>query len=394
MSWHFANALLACMADSSMRFTLRRLFAGITLIAILLAGISIARSGRVGPIHRELHTIVFSPDGASLAIVTVIARDSQVHGKRYFEDVSRTIALLDTATLSNCATVHHEFQKGVPGPLQHLGWEVAFALDGRCIYVLTDAGGQLRTWDIGSRQWLTSRLTDDSGIGNFELSPKGDWLAYSKFYDIEVLNVQTNQPLLPQSKWGGPITFSNDGKRFVVASRNEIQVWDLVQRKCFRRLNENDVDLDPVTCMALSPHGTEFAVRCSDGLRLYDLGTGEKRVLSPEQFEVKQTPRGVETSGRGDEKSRGAAFSPDGTLLAAWGDYGIKFFGASHDFKLQRSVPYSYVNCFAFSPDGKMYATGDRHGKLTLFDTATGNELRSAVLRGGGACAPTLIRSK
>ena len=38
------------------------------------------------------------------------------------------------------------------------------------------------------------------------------------------------------------------------------------------------------------------------------------------------------------------------------------------------------ILCLAFSPDGKTYATGDAEGKLAIWDTATGKEIRSTML--------------
>jgi WD40 repeat protein len=142
--------------------------------------------------------------------------------------------------------------------------------------------------------------------------------------------------------------------------------------------------------MAVSPDGKALAIRCEDGLHVLDLATGRKRAVSLERVVVRQTPRGAAEARRYDDKTRGAAFSPDGKLLAAWGFYGLKFFDAPDDYKLVRSNLIKSSSdispsCLAFSLDSKMYATGDSLGKLTLFDSATGNTLRSVILAGDGS---------
>jgi WD40 repeat protein len=67
--------------------------------------------------------------------------------------------------------------------------------------------------------------------------------------------------------------------------------------------------------------------------------------------------------------------------MAAWGEYGLKFFDMSDGCTLCRSVS-GWFRCFVFSPDGKTYATGDANGNVTIWDTAKGNEIRSVLLEG------------
>ena len=97
---------------------------------------------------------------------------------------------------------------------------------------------------------------------------------------------------------------------------------------------------------------------------------------------------------RGGEMTRQIAFALDGSLLAALGDYGLKFFDAANEYKLLRSTPYRNETCIAFSADGKTYATGDALGVVALFDTATDQVIRRSALIGGGKAAPSWRASK
>src|SRR5437870_3530004 len=109
--------LLSLLGLFQMRFTLRRLLAGIVLVAIPLAVISRAlhpyQSGRL---YSSVYSIRFSPDGKNLAVGRYSARDAGVPFKCYVANVSNTLLLVDAQTLSNTRTILHEFHEGNQGP--------------------------------------------------------------------------------------------------------------------------------------------------------------------------------------------------------------------------------------------------------------------------------------
>ena len=362
-----------------------KLLASATLIGLLLAVMAIAQPGfsnNSGEVYREVQSVSFSPDGRKVAVVGITGRDSGVPFKRYYDDVSRTISLLDAGTPSHCTVVEHEFKKGPRGPLNPWGWPVAFAPNGQTLFVANLSGGTMRAWDIDSERWEESQLVDSIRASALEVSHRGNWVVYRGRDHAGVVNVETKQKLNLGPDWKGAITqFSSNGKRLVVIDGDKVQVWDLEQQQIVAEWHQDGMHISWRPVLALSPTGTQLALRCGDGTRLFEVDSKESRVLSAEHIEIKETSRGTAITQRGGEMSRGARYAPDGSVFVLWGDYGIKFFDVTHDYRLLRTVAY-HVTCFAFSPDGKTYATGDRHGALTLFKTSTDEVLRTAELRG------------
>ena len=377
-----------------MRFSLRRLFAGVTVVAIVLGGVAVVTHSiptRSRYYHNQVNYLAFSSDGTKLAAVLFNARDAGVPLKLYVADVSRAVALLDTATLTMSAVVQHQFLEGNQGPFLGRGTVVEFNQDGTCLDVLGWDARRLRTWDIASKNWTT--LRGPSGVYAFSRSPDGSVEALARQNSLEIRDARTRQLLLNQRTSGWHLVFSPDSKRFAVATRKGIEVWDIDSKQLLRRFHENKDVLDGVTCLALSADNDTLTFRCQEGLHVCSISTGEVRALLPEYFEVIRTATGYGTKSGGNP-TRGISFSPDGNILAAWGAYGLKFFDMSQDRKLQRNQPKLFLSCLAFSPDGKTYITADDQGIVTLWDTAAGTKIRSARLRNGGAGPPTFSAVK
>jgi WD40 repeat protein len=378
-----------------MRFSLRRLFAGVTVVAIVLGGVAVVTHTiptRSRYYYNEVNYLAFSTDGTKLAAVLFNARDAGVPLKGYVADVSRAVALLDTATLTLSAVVQHQFLEGNQGPFLGRGTVVEFNQDGTCLDVLEWDARRLRTWDIASKNWTSSR--GPSGVYAFSRSPDGSVEALVRQNSLEIRDARTRQLLLNQRTSGWHLVFSPDSKRFAVVTRKGIEVWDIDSKQLLRRYHENKDVLDGVTCLALSADNDTLTFRCQEGLHVCKISTGEVRVLLSEYFEIHRSATGWGTSSRTGDSTYGIEFSPDGKFLTVWGEYGLKFFDISKDYKLQRSEPELSLSCLAFSPDGKTYVTAGNGGIVTLWDTVAGTKIRSARLRNGGAGPPTFSAVK
>ena len=333
-------------------------------------------------VFNSVHFVSFSPDGKKLAIIHYHARDQGVPGKHYVCNVSDTVALIDPTNLSNLTVVQHEYRPGDQGPGGNHRWfnHVEFAPAGDLLYVHDQMTMRLRTWDIASGAWATNDKIGRSDVFDFKLSPDGNLLATVSLSGVSILNAKSQSPVFTRSDWSRCYAFSPDSKLFAVTKNNDVQIWDSTQQKRIGTFHENHDILDGVSCVAIAPDSDTVAMRCNEGLSVFSILTGKEQAVLPEQFEVTRHANGgygIRSSG---PHTIGARFSPDGKLLAAWGDYGVKLFDMSQGGKLQSAVSERGILCLSFSPGGKTYATGDYYGKVTIRDTATGNELRSRII--------------
>lgn len=123
----------------------------------------------------------------------------------------------------------------------------------------------------------------------------------------------------------------------------------------------------PVTAVAFSPDGRWMVSADASGtVFIWSVETGEWDHL------LEGADSGIAS----------VAFSPDGRRLAAGQDSGlvrIWTVGSGASPELTIEPPYGRViGALAWSPDGTVLAVGLSDGELTLFDTATGEQLLSA----------------
>ncbi len=368
-----------------MRFSLRQLLVGFAIASVLLMVYLIISDanqfGRSNRVYNNVRYLTFSPDGEKLAIVHFRARDAGVRLKRYVADVTKSIELVDTATLSNLTIVDFTFRKGNQGPaLSGPYGTVMFSSDSKYLRVGTKAGEPFRTWDVTSNCWATPGATLDSNVVDFGHSPDQRWITkYDRKQGTSVWDTVSGKKLDLNTTKGHFFKFSPDSSRMAFSAPEGISIWNLDGPKLIRRFHEDRDILDRVTSIEFSPDNDTLAMRCEEGLRLFSIGTGEENVILPEFIEITRTGTGWGTKTDGTS-TFGIKFSPDGQLLAAWGTYGLKFFEMAQGCELKRAT-VGRISCFEFSPDGKTYATGDWNGKVAIYDTATGRELRSTTLR-------------
>jgi RNA polymerase sigma factor (sigma-70 family) len=312
-------------------------------------------------------TLVFSPDGATLAAA---AKDGSVR-------------LYQTATGKK--------QQALPAGAKTVRC-VAFTADGKSLVTVgDDASEPLRVWDLTSGR-LTRELPIKSPPGDLRIRPlalaldgrtlavecateqrvknPGGGITVSTRYRLCLRDVSDGRERLRTEGeddvlWAA--AFSADGISMATAGMgNHVRVWDAASGQLRVALESHPSGSRPDApgTLAFSPDGKRVASVGESGVvHVWDMTA---------RAEVAGLPEGHQAA------VRAVAYAPDGqTLASAADDHTIRLWDAvtGHARRLL-SGHTAGVNTLAYGPDGRTLASADAGGILRLWDPATGKELR------------------
>jgi WD40 repeat protein len=188
------------------------------------------------------------------------------------------------------------------------------------------------------------------------------------------------QKRLPPSQVAGP-TFAPDGKTLAaLISAETLGLWDVATGR--ELLHIDAPDTWPIQGIVFAPDGRSFALDLGNGLvSLYESATGrERRSFQATGMRRQGQPAERTMPLRPDESAvlystrpaAGAAFSPDGRLLAqSLADGTIVIWGVAAKKEAARLTGHrGYAPALAFSPDGKTLASGGRDTTCLIWDVA------------------------
>jgi dipeptidyl aminopeptidase/acylaminoacyl peptidase len=270
---------------------------------------------------------------------------------------------------------------------------VAFAPDGKSL-VSTNADGAVRVWDTATGRELRNFKGPGRGIERSALSPDGVMLALyvsdqpnvvhlwhaGTGKEIRRLDVPPESPGVRSVVY--QLAFAPDGKTLYACSGTHVSLlrWDVATGKSLPSLGKGD---GGISGMAVAPDGrSAAAVTMDSSLYLWEVATGEARLVTKNA--------GYATR---------VAFSPDGRLLAAANDgthrsmkkdelvsqdgnrEEVCLLDAGSGEAVRRFSGYQGgVTCLAFSPDGKLLASGG-HDTTVLLWGATVKRPAAAALK-------------
>jgi WD40 repeat protein len=218
------------------------------------------------------------------------------------------------------------------------------------------ANSAIRRWDATSGNALPGVKGPDGVISAVACAPDGSLYAVGQ---------TTNEVLLLDATGNekhrlvcGPddaevmLGFSGDGKTLATVSvPDTIVLWDTTTGRETKRFTLPD--RDEVRCLAYSPNGLHLAVGYTNGgVRIWEASTGKVTKQMP-------LPRGA----------RAIAYARDGKALAVGSeDVIVLYDGSTFEEQRRYSKLNDTISCLAFSPDGRILASGMFANTIRLFD--------------------------
>ena len=350
--------------------------------------------------HSEpVHTVAFSPDGLTIAsgsrdgaiMLWDVRSGNKLHTLEGHEEPVRSVAFSpDGLTLASAGGPHSvnprlsrfgelklwdthtgEQVRTLEGHLHTVG-SVAFSPDGD---VLASGGGwyddTVRFWDTRTGEEVRI-LEGHTGVDSIAFSPYGVKLATASSGSVRLWDTRTWEQLRTLVHTVGNFAFSPDGKTLAVDGAQAIEIWDAHTGEKLRTLFGLSGRV-----LAFSPNGTTLAIG-HHPILLCDVRSGE--VL--QAFEA-HTDHVIS-----------AAFSPDGKVFASgWrqheGNCLLRLWDVSTgDLLRVISIDDDYLEGVAFSPDGRSVFTGGWHSGIHVWDVHTGELLHTLD---GGAGEPSPV---
>ena len=255
---------------------------------------------------------------------------------------------------------------------------VAYSPDGKTVA----AGGwdrKLRLCDTRTTKLKATLIGHTGPVDAVVYSPDGKTIATGGSWNdhtVRLWDAVTGETkaILTGYTHINTVAYSPDGKTIATGGtprNNALQLWDVPTRK-LKTIYTEHTD-GALSSIVYSPDGkTIAAVRFEDNtVRLWSSGTGKHKATFKH------------TNARREYDISSVAYSPDGQTIAVVGGYYKQHKGTIYLWHVQtrkRKIIYegpAYISSVAYSPDGRTIATGSWNGKIQVWHTVTGEELKA-----------------
>ncbi len=249
---------------------------------------------------------------------------------------------------------------------------VAFAPDGKSV-VSVGGDGTVAVWEAATGKEVRRLQGHVGEVHDVAVAPGGKLIASAGAdRTVRLWDLTTGKEVRKLEGHQTPalaVAFTADGKALISSGTGEVIRWDPATGKelvAIRGHKGQD------RCVAVAPDGKAVVTANETGtLTLWDEAGKELRRIAanPDQWAV--------------------AFSPNGKLLASGGaDCRVRVWDPATGKEVRQFAGHdSKATAVACSPDGKRIASGSLDQTVRLWDRATGKELRRLVGHEGGVLA-------
>lgn len=337
-----------------------------------------------------LREFVFSPDGKNLAMI-----ENEHHGMA-----------VDVPILEKNFVIAYDVPQGkevgrfLISENLYLN-DAAFSPDGKILAANGNSGVYL--WEVPHLRPLSPPLRHPD-LNGFTFCPDSKHIASCDQQGSIVLWNLTGDPLGRifeiKKENVGPFVFSHNSQKLAVAEERILEIYDMadvphvsstlrfkkdkdtlkIQSGDLKHKENEDQYEIFFNVLAFSPNGQNLAMAESDGdILLVDLNQG---------IQIGKT---IST----DEGKIVFGFNSDGQALAASTVYVNFQMGGLEEERKERTISLwnltrgeflrklpghkGMVTCMAFSPDGRLFTSGDLEGNLNLWDVSTGVNQKLAL---------------